>query len=71
MKKEAFQVAVTGMGTINPLAKDLPSFSKALEEMTIGIDRISAYDASPYTFQVAAEVSDFDPKMYMDRKRAK
>ncbi|HQN21841.1 MAG TPA: beta-ketoacyl-ACP synthase II [Thermotogota bacterium] len=71
MKNGTFQVAVTGMGTINPLAKDLTSFSKALEEMTIGVDRISAYDATPYSYQVAAEVRDFDAKLYMDRKRAK
>ena len=63
MKNGTFQVAVTGMGTINPLAKDLTSFSKALEEMTIGVDRISAYDAPPYSDQVAAEVRDFDAKL--------
>jgi 3-oxoacyl-[acyl-carrier-protein] synthase II len=71
MKNGVYEVAVTGMGTINPIARDLDSYSRALERMDIGVDTIKAYDASAYSYQVAAEVRNYDPREFMDKKRAK
>ena len=36
-----------------------------------GIDTIQAFDASEFSTKIAAEVRDFDPLAYMDRKEAR
>lgn len=65
------RVVVTGMGTINPIAKNLEEFETNLREMKIGIDTISTFDTSNLPVRIAAEVRDFKPEDYMDRKLAK
>jgi len=59
------------MGTINPIAKNLEEFETNLKEMKIGIDAITSFDASDLPVRIAAEVRDFKPEDYMDRKLAK
>ncbi len=65
------RVVITGMGTINPIAKNLEEFETNLKEMKIGIDAITSFDASDLPVRIAAEVRDFKPEDYMDRKLAK
>ena len=36
-----------------------------------GIDLIKSFDASNHSTQIAAEIDEFDPENYMDRKKAK
>jgi 3-oxoacyl-[acyl-carrier-protein] synthase II len=55
------RVVVTGMGLVTPLGNDLDTFWKNLVSGQCGIDRISAFDASPYDTQIAGEVKNFDP----------
>jgi len=59
------------MGTINPIAKNLEEFETNLKEMKIGIDVITSFDASNLPVRIAAEVKDFKPDDYMDRKLVK
>jgi len=65
------RVVITGMSTINPIAKNLEEFETNLKEMKIGIDAITSFDASNLPVRIAAEVRDFKPEDYMDRKLAK
>lgn len=65
------RVVITGMGTINPIAKNLEEFETNLKEMKIGIDVITSFDASNLPVRIAAEVKDFKPEDYMDRKLVK
>ncbi|HOP81768.1 MAG TPA: beta-ketoacyl-ACP synthase II [Fervidobacterium sp.] len=65
------RVVITGMGTINPIAKNLDEFETNLKEMKIGIDVITSFDASNLPVRIAAEVKDFKPEDYMDRKLVK
>jgi len=65
------RVVITGMGTINPIAKNLDEFETNLKEMKIGIDVITSFDASNLPVRIAAEVKDFKPDDYMDRKLVK
>ncbi|HOK33009.1 MAG: beta-ketoacyl-ACP synthase II [Fervidobacterium sp.] len=65
------RVVITGMGTINPIAKNLEEFETNLKEMKIGIDVITSFDASNLPVRIAAEVKDFKPDDYMDRKLVK
>jgi 3-oxoacyl-[acyl-carrier-protein] synthase II len=56
------RVVVTGLGVVSPVGHDVNSFWTHLLAGECGIDRISAFDATAFDCQVAAEVRDFDPK---------
>lgn len=65
------RVVITGMGVISPLGNELESFWSALVRGESGIRRITRFDASEFRTQIAGEVLDFDPTLYMDRKEAR
>ena len=65
------RVVVTGLGTINPLGRDVAGFWKAAQEGESGIGPITAFDASEMRAQIAGEIPDFDPEEYLDRKDAR
>jgi 3-oxoacyl-[acyl-carrier-protein] synthase II len=56
------RVVITGMGAVTPLGNDLPTTWRRLVAGESGVDRIHAFDPSPFTVQIAAEVKDdYDP----------
>ena len=55
------RVVVTGLGVVTPLGNDLNSFWQALIAGQCGIDKITSFDASAFTTQIAGEVKNFDP----------
>lgn len=65
------KVVVTGLGTINSIGKTKEEFKENLKKMTIGIDYITQFDTTDHKVKIAAEVKDFDPTQYMDKKTAK
>ncbi|MDN5359378.1 MAG: 3-oxoacyl-[acyl-carrier-protein] synthase [Thermotogaceae bacterium] len=65
------KIVITGLGTINPVAKNTNEFSTALREEKSGIDVIKSFDSSTIPVKIAGEVKDFSPKLYMDRRKAK
>jgi 3-oxoacyl-[acyl-carrier-protein] synthase II len=56
---------------INAVGNDRESSFEAIIEGKCGIERITLFDASSYSVQIAAEVKDFDPKTVMDPKEVK
>jgi 3-oxoacyl-[acyl-carrier-protein] synthase II len=62
------RVVVTGMGTVNALGQDVPSFWDALVAGRSGVATITRFDPSRVSAKVAAEVKDFDPTAVLDRK---
>lgn len=64
------RVVVTGIGLITPLG-DKEELWKALLAGVSGVKRITRYDVSDFPVQIGAEVRDFDPTDYMDRKEAR
>lgn len=65
------RVVVTGLGVVSPIGTGLEPFWANLMAGKCGINRISRIDPSPYTTQIAAEVLDFDPEDWMDKKEAR
>ncbi|NPA28991.1 MAG: beta-ketoacyl-ACP synthase II [Epsilonproteobacteria bacterium] len=65
------RVVVTGLGMINAVGHDKESSFKAIIEGQCGIERITLFDASALSVQIAGEVKDFDPKTVMDPKEVK
>ncbi len=68
------RVVVTGLGLITPVGNTVDSTWAALMEGRSGVDFIKKFDAeSPYKFPVrfAAEVKNFDPLDYVEKKEAR
>ncbi len=55
------RVVVTGLGVVTPLGNRPDVFWNNLVAGQCGIDRISAFDATPFETQIAGEVKNFDP----------
>ena len=56
------RVVITGMGAVTPLGNDLRTTWERLLAGESGVDRIKAFDPSPFPVQIAAEVKDdYDP----------
>ncbi|MGE5596977.1 MAG: beta-ketoacyl-ACP synthase II [Hyphomicrobiales bacterium] len=62
---------VTGLGAITPIGKTADEFWRNLVAGVSGVTRITRFDASDLPVQIAAEVKDFDPGLYMDSKAAR
>ena len=65
------RVVITGMGVVSVLGMGLPTFWAGLVAGRSGIRRITQFDASHLPCQIAGEVPDFDPELYMERKEAR
>ncbi len=62
------RVVVTGMGLVTSLGNDLATNWDGLIHGRSGVGEITAYDTSKYRVHFAAQVTNFDPAPYMDRK---
>jgi len=58
------RIVVTGMGTVNPLAHNVPDTWNGLINGKSGLARIASFDISTFTSQVGGEVKDFDYTKY-------
>ncbi len=65
------RVVVTGMGLISALGNNLRSTWEALLAGKPGVGRISRFDASAFDTQIAAEVKDFDPYVWIEKKETR
>jgi len=65
------RVVITGMGLVSPLGNSLEEFWPALLAGKSGVGPISRFDTSVYPTRIAAEVKEFDPSVYMDKKESR
>lgn len=65
------RVAVTGMGAVTPIGIGVKAFWEGITQEKIGFAPITRFDASEYKCRLAAEVKDFQPENYMDKKSAR
>ena len=65
------RVVITGMGAITPIGNTVEEFWKGIEEKKCGIDEITLFNPTGYKSKLAAEVKNFNPEEYIDRKEAK
>ena len=68
---ERRRVVITGIGVIAPNGIGVKDFWNSLVHGRSGVRKITHFDASSYTSQVAGEVVGFDPLNYMDSKCAR
>ena len=65
------RVVVTGMGAITPIGNGVEAFWEGIRQERIGFGLITKFDAGGYRCSLAAEVKDFEPERYMDKKAAR
>lgn len=59
---------VTGMGVVSPVGHGLEEFWRGITEGPSGVGMVERFDATDYPSRIAAEIRDFDPLRYFDRK---
>lgn len=65
------RVVVTGLGAVTPIGLNVDDFWDSIKAGKIGFDRITKFDTTDYKCHIAAELKDFNPQDFMDRKAAK
>jgi 3-oxoacyl-[acyl-carrier-protein] synthase II len=55
------RVVITGLGVVTPLGNSVDVFWENLIAGKTGVDKITAFDPTPFDTQIAAQVKDFDP----------
>ena len=65
------RVVITGLGAITPIGNNVDSFWEGVKLGKNGIDEISLFNAENLKVKMAAEVKDFDPNNFIDKKEAK
>ena len=59
------------MGAITPIGNSVEEFWNGIKEGKTGFGSITYFNTADYRCKLAAEVKDFDPTQYMDKKSAR
>ena len=65
------RVVITGLGAISPLGSSIDLYWNGLINGRSGIRRITQFDATDFPCQIAGEIPDFEPELYLERKEAR
>lgn len=65
------RVVITGLGLVTPLGTGVEKSWTALCDGVSGVGKITRFDAGELPSQIAAEVKDFDPALFIDKKEIK
>jgi len=65
------RVVITGTGVVSPVGLTSAEFWDSLTKGKSGITRITRFDPSEFTCQIAGEIAAFDPLKYFNSKEAR
>ena len=71
MKTMGRRVVVTGIGTVTPVGNDLDTTWESIKSGKHGFAKITSFDTTNFHCKLAAELKDFNPELYMDKKAAR
>ena len=63
------RVAITGLGAITPLATGVEESWRRLCQGKSGVARITKFDTSGFNVKIAAELKDFHPEDFLDKRK--
>jgi len=63
------RVVITGLGAVTPLATGVEESWRRLCQGKSGVARITKFDLSAFNVQIAAELKDFHPEDFLDKKK--
>src|SRR5947199_988205 len=70
MRNGQIRVVVTGMGTVNPIGKDLEEYWHGLIEGRSGASPFERFPSERLTTKFGCQVRTFDPQEFLERKAA-
>ncbi len=70
-KQQDTRVVITGLGAVTPLGTGVDKYWEGAVAGRSGVGYITQFDAADCPTKIAAEVLDFDPLDYMDRRTAR
>lgn len=62
------RVVVTGLGAITPIGNNVEEFWNGIKQGKCGIDKITLIDTADFDVKIAAEVKNYNPEEFFDRK---
>ena len=65
------RVVVTGLGVVSPLGNDVDTFWRRLVAGDSGVGEITRFDHTDHKVHIAAEVKDFDPEQFIDKRKVR
>jgi 3-oxoacyl-[acyl-carrier-protein] synthase II len=65
------RVVITGLGAVTPLATGVEESWRKLCQGKSGVARITKFDPSGSKVQIAAEIKDFHPEDFLDKKKVR
>jgi 3-oxoacyl-[acyl-carrier-protein] synthase II len=68
---ESKRVVITGLGVFCSIGKNVEEFRRSLKEGRTGIGPITLFDTSKYPSKIGAEVRDYQPKEYFEKRELK
>lgn len=65
------RVVVTGMGAVTPIGNSVEEFWAGIKEGKTGFAPITRFDTENYKVKLAAEVKEFNPEEFIDKRAAR
>lgn len=65
------RVVITGIGVISPIGTGKEKYFQSLKDGISGVGHITRFDTEGYDTKIAAEVKDFEPTEYIDKKESR
>lgn len=62
------RVVITGLGVLSPVGNTVDEYWNSLIQGKSGIGRVTRFDVSDFKTQIAGELKDFNPDLYVDAK---
>ncbi|MFA7073828.1 MAG: beta-ketoacyl-ACP synthase II [Endomicrobiaceae bacterium] len=65
------RIVITGIGVLSPIGIGQEEFTKALREGKSGANLIDSFDTTDFACKIGANVKNFQPEDFMERKKAR
>lgn len=65
------RVVITGIGAITPIGSGSEGLWQGVQRGVSAVRRLTRFDPTPFPSRIAAEVEHFDPRDFMDARRAR
>ena len=65
------RVVITGLGALTPIGNSTEEFWNGIKEGKCGVDEIKSFDTTDFKVKLAAELKEYNPEDYFDKREAK
>jgi 3-oxoacyl-[acyl-carrier-protein] synthase II len=63
------RIVITGMGVVTPVGIGVDAYWNSLINGVSGVDYVKAFDVTKYPTKIAAEIKNFNPEDFIDKKK--